>query len=415
MKGHSVAFGISRGGSLGFLLLLVSLSNPVQARECEPKNYQELVQCALQTSSRIEVTDKQLKSAEELPGVAGQFINPDLEGETLQKSGKSETSASLLFTLELGGKRSARKNEALAEVQKTRASTDLSRAQIKLLLIDSFYRLSQLRREKAIAEESFSTFTKIVNQYQKRPALNPEQEVALSVFKMAVSDQQLRISRLKSEEEKILQELLATTRLKKEQILANLPVRKADWPEISDKATIESAPQTRLAQAEFLSAQSIRAKEEGDSWPNLKIGPSIKVQNDGAGDETFWGVAASLPLPLLSLNRSGRAFGSAKVSEAESNLQLVKSKVAAERNQLMKTYRETVASLKAALGSKEIEERHRHVERHFFKGLVPSSLVIEAHRQLFDLEERRNESERIAIEALGSIYVIDNSFSEVIL
>lgn len=420
MKGRNRAWRTIRGGSLGFLLSIsvsvqAQAQAQAQAQECEPKTYKELVQCALQTSSAIEVTDRQLKSAEELPGVSGQFINPELEGETLQSSGKSETSASLLFTLELGGKRSARKNEALAEVQKAKASTELSRAGIRLSLIEKLYRLSQLKREKAIAEESFSTFTKIVNQYQKRPALNPEQEVSLSIFKMAVSDQQLRLSRLKSEEEKVLQELLATTKLKKEQIVSNLPTRRTDWPSVNDDASAEAAPQTQIAHAELLSAQSLHAKEVGESWPNLRVGPSLKVQNDGAGEETFYGVAVSLPLPLLSLNQSGRAFGRAKVAEAETSFRLVKSQIAGTRRQLVKTYRETVASLGTAIGSKEIEERHLHVERHFFKGLVPSSLVIEAHRQLFDLEERRNEAERTALEALGSIYIIDNSFSEIIL
>lgn len=413
MKGRNMAWRMFKGGSLGFLLSSISVQ--VHAQECEPKTYKELVQCALQTSSAIVVADKQLKSAEELPGVAGQLINPELEGETLRRSGKSETSASLLFTLELGGKRSARKNEALAEVQKTKASTELSRAEIKLSLIEKLYRLSQLRREKAIAEESFSTFTKIVSQYQKRPALNPEQEVSLSIFKMAVSDQQLRLSRLKSEEEKVLQELLATTKLKKDQVTSNLPERRIDWPEVYNDSSAESSPQARLAQAELLSAQSLHAKEVGESWPNLRVGPSIKVQNDGAGEESFYGVAVSLPLPLLNLNQSGRAFGRAKVAEAETSFHLVKNQIVGTRRQLIKTYRETVASLKAAIGSKEIEERHLHVERHFFKGLVPSSLVIEAHRQLFDLEERRNEAERTALEALGSIYIIDNSFSETIL
>jgi hypothetical protein len=46
---------------------------------------------------------------------------------------------------------------------------------------------------------------------------------------------------------------------------------------------------------------------------------------------------------------------------------------------------------------------------------VPSSLIIEAHRQLYDLESKRNESERIAVESLGQILIIDNKFSEVIL
>ncbi len=61
------------------------------------------------------------------------------------------------------------------------------------------------------------------------------------------------------------------------------------------------------------------------------------------------------------------------------------------------------------------EEKHKQIERHFFNGMISSSLVIEAHRQLIEFEQKRNESEREAIEALGSIFIIDNQFAEVIL
>ena len=67
------------------------------------------------------------------------------------------------------------------------------------------------------------------------------------------------------------------------------------------------------------------------------------------------------------------------------------------------------------MDKKAIEEKHNKIERLFFNGLVSSSLVIEAHRQLFDLEEKRNETEREAVEALGQVYIIDNQFSGVIL
>jgi hypothetical protein len=71
--------------------------------------------------------------------------------------------------------------------------------------------------------------------------------------------------------------------------------------------------------------------------------------------------------------------------------------------------------LKNSISLSIVNEKHEQLEKQFFKGLVPSSLVIEAHRQLFDLEERRNSSELEALESLGRILILDNKFNEVIL
>lgn len=404
------------GGSFGFLLLIFGQPTLAAQSDCQPRSYSELVKCAFETSTAIEVQEKRLDSAQHLESAAGQLVNPELEADTVHKgSDASETEAALLFTLELGGKRSARKIEARAEASRVQATTELEKSRIKLEIVLGLYRLSHLKRERAIEEESVATYSKVVGQYQNRPALNPEQEVSLSVFRMAVSDHRLRLDSIKAEEEKILQEILSSTRLSKEQILGNLPDRKSSWPEIADSAATQSSPQTRIAQAELLSAQSVRARAQGDSWPDLKLGPMIKLQKEAGTQETYFGATVSLPLPIFSLNQGGRALGEAKVREAELALSATSRAVEGKRSQLARNYRQYVASLKSVLTAKELEQKHGQIERLFFKGLVPSSLVIEAHRQLFELEERRNEIERSAIETLGSIYILDNAFSGVIL
>ena len=50
---------------------------------------------------------------------------------------------------------------------------------------------------------------------------------------------------------------------------------------------------------------------------------------------------------------------------------------------------------------------HKKIENLFLKGVVPSSLVIEAHRSLVDFEKARNDHELKAIGALFNIQIID--------
>ena len=97
------------------------------------------------------------------------------------------------------------------------------------------------------------------------------------------------------------------------------------------------------------------------------------------------------------------------------NFSLTGKKVPALRAQLAKKYENIVSSLKKTISTKSLEEKHNQMERLFFKGLVSSPLVIEAHRQLIELEQKRNSFELSGIETLGLLQIIDNNFTEVSL
>ncbi|MER2511000.1 MAG: TolC family protein [Nitrosomonas ureae] len=404
------------GGGIGLLLLAISVPGNAQSSKCQPKGYEELVKCAVEQSSEIQIADQQLKAAGNLEGIARQWINPELEAESVQKgSDKSETTAALLFDIRLGGKRGAAIQEAQGEFQKAMAGRDLNFSQAKLNLILKLYRLNHLKHEIKIEEESVSTFSKVIGQHRGKAALSPEQEVSLSVFRMATSDHQLNLVKLRSEQEQLLQELSSSTNISREIILKNLPDHKENWPEVSIQSKVESSPHIRFAEGELMAARGQKEKADADAWPDLKVGPAVKIQKDGGVSENYFGLALSIPLRIFSLNGSGRAYGTQKLLEAEMSRSLTVRKIAGMREQLVKKYKATVLTLKASITDKSAEEKHERVERHFFRGLVPSSLVIEAHRQLIELEEKRNESERDALEALGSILIIDNQFSEVIL
>jgi len=405
-----------------FFAILFLFSTPLlsfaadSASGCKANNYFELVRCAENQSSDIQISEQQLKSAQGLEGVASQWLNPELDADTVSKnSEKSETNASLLFTLRLGGKRNALISEAQSEIERAKANRDLGVYQSRLELMLSLYRLSHLKSEIRIEEESVATFSKIVKQFQRRPALSPEQDVSLSVFKMALADHQLRLTKLRSDEEKLYRAFTAITGLSKSLIEKNLPPVKQVWPSVESASPGEESPQVRAALADLKFARSQKNKADGDSWPDLKIGPTMKAVKENGESTTLVGLALSMPLPVFSQNGAGRAYGAQKLLEVEMIAEQTKRKSISTREELVNRYNQTIQSLKNSLSLSIVNEKHTQLERQFFKGLVPSSLVIEAHRQLFDLEERRNASELEALEALGRVFIIDNKFSEVIL
>ena len=54
-----------------------------------------------------------------------------------------------------------------------------------------------------------------------------------------------------------------------------------------------------------------------------------------------------------------------------------------------------------------MEKKHKNMESLFERGLIQSSLIIEAHRQMADFTESVNEQELRAVEALWSIYALE--------
>ncbi len=402
--------------SLIYFLWPVLIFAAESGTNCEATNYTEVIRCSEKSSSEIGISEQQLKATQELDGVARQWINPELDAETVSKgSEKSETSATLFFTLRLGGKRDALVGEAQSEIERARADRDLGVYQSRLEFMLSLYRLSHLKSEIHIEEESVETFSKIVKQFQKRPALSPEQDVSLSVFKMALADHQLRLTKLKADEEKLYRSLNAITGLSKSLLSKNLPPVKQVWPSVENGSPAGESPQVRAALANLKLARSQKQKAEGESWPDLKIGPSVKAVKENGESTTFVGLGLSMPLPVFNQNRAARAYSAQKILEAEMGVDQTKRKISATREELVNRYNQTIQSLKSSLSLRIVNEKHEQLERQFFKGLVPSSLVIEAHRQLFELEERRNASELEALEALGRILILDNKFGEVIL
>ncbi len=163
-----------------------------------------------------------------------------------------------------------------------------------------------------------------------------------------------------------------------------------------------------------VSCVDIALKEVG-TWPDLKIGPSFKEIKENNTRVSLTGVSLSMPLPIFSWNLDGRAFGSEKLAEARLNFDAARTKAKSTRLVLESRYKSYVSNLQSILNSKVVSDKHKEVENLFFKGVISGPLVIEAHRQLFDLEQKRNESEFGAIESLGHILIYDNQFNEVIL
>ncbi len=408
---------LSLWGILYFLSARCVWAQETKKTSCQVTSYVELVHCAEKGSKEIQLYDQQVLSADKLEEKAKQWTSPELTTESLWKgSDQSEFAATLLFTIPLGGKRTALMAEAKSTKEKNQSQRDLSFQQKRLEFMLGLFRLTHLKVEIALEEESIQTFQKVVTQFETKPVRTPEQDVSLSIFKMAIADHKLKLTTLKINSEQLIENLEVTSGVLKSLIVRNLPAKKEKWPEIKLTTDLESAPQIRQAAAELKLAKSLKDKADSDAYPDIKLGPSFRSTKDSTNDaNNYIGLSLTLPLPVLSTNSGERAFQKQKVQEAELALSLTKQKEDMKRSLLIKQYQQKVQSLKDSPNMKTLMEKHEQIEKQFFKGLVSSSLVIEAHRQLYDLQERQNQSELEALESYGQILILDNQFYEVIL
>ena len=405
--------------SMAFAMLLftgLSLSANTDCKE-QLKSYLDLISCAEKRSPNIQSAELELKRSKEQIKASTQWRNPEISVQSvrgkLNSQTVSETDFSLGIPIELGGKISARSDLAESESSLAEALLFEAKAQIKTEVLLKLHRLRQLIHEQEIIDESISTFSKLVSQYAKRPSLSPEQQMNSAVFQMSKGDYELR----KSESMDELLQLEAYFKLQLglplEALKKALPTPVSSWPQLKENSSARLSPAQRRLFAELDTAKAELSMAESEAWPTLTLGPSLKIQEDAGQKNNLIGFNVSLPLPLFNLNGSAKAAARAKVdlNLVQKDIGLTEQKL--KKAELTQTYEQTIKVLKSSLSHDEIEKRHQQIERQFQKGVIPSSLVIEAHRTMLDLERSRHNRELKAVESFMMIHTINGTILEV--
>ncbi len=382
--------------------------------ECPlPATVQDILSCARENHPDVKRARLASSQTQALPSVAKQIPNPEFEaqsvyGKTLGDQ-QMQTQISVVQPIEWGGKRSARIRQAEARGRQADADVTQAQTEVTIQTVLRLYRLKQIEKEKSYLQEAINTFSKLIAQYRTRPRLTPEQEVGLATFEMARSDTKVKQSALGQEEREIEHYFHVATGHGLKEIQSFLPSAPARWPAISEHATKE-LPSPRLgrlvADHELSLADLDLAKSS--AWPEFKVGPMIQLQNYGGIQSQLFGFQLNLSLPVFNLNGGGRAFAAKGIASAEGYIELLKDEDAHERAEKVRGYRSAVETLaEDAMPAADLQKRHHRVEALSTRGLVSSSLVIEAHRQMIELEKSRNERELKALVALWEIYSLE--------
>lgn len=405
---------------LGFIALLILASGVALAEVTPPcqtfTSYKDVVICAMENHPDVVRAIGTYKQGSLLEGVARQRPNPEFVGKSIYGSGSGETTSTtdidLLHTFELGGKRDSRIRQAESQSQILNIEVERTRAEVFEKTISSLYRLRQLKDESAILDESLETFGRIQKFFKNRPHLSPEQEASLGVFQLAQGDAELRKAAVRSQIRELEKGLDLAVGKQIEFKTSLLPSALVKWPTvgvIGDTSALVHGADLKSAFASLKSAQADLEAAKSLGWPDLKIGPSWERQAQGGGVTNAFGLTLAFPLPLYQTNGAGKSYASLGVERAQREAALRKSALEVERDVLLSRYNDSVSAMTKAFDVATLDKKHKSLEGMFNRGLIPSQLVIESHRQLLDFVKSRNEHELTAIEALARIRAIDGT------
>ncbi|MBX3040296.1 MAG: TolC family protein [Bdellovibrionaceae bacterium] len=404
------------------LCLCVFISASAWADEgCEKrlKNYQDLLACVVEKSPEIENRQLEVETARAQIKAAGQWKNPELSAESFQGKirGVEQTSTdiSLGIPIEWGSKISARQAVAQGGADAAEARLSLARARVKAEAILKLHRLRQVLHEQEIAEEAIGTFTRLVEQYRKRPGLSPEQQTSLSVYQLAKGEYELQKSAAGDEVLAIETFFKLQMDLDLAKLKSYLPSSPQSWPSVKQEGGNLSSPSQKLLKADVDIARGELSAAQGEAWPTMMVGPSVQIQREGGQSNTIMGFNLSMPLPVFNLNGAGRATAAAGLKTAEAKARFGLKEQDLRKKELIEVYTQAVRSLSHGISHEEIEKRHHDLEKLFMRGVVPSALIIDAHRTSLDLEKTRHERELRALQSYLELATMADRLEDVSL
>jgi cobalt-zinc-cadmium efflux system outer membrane protein len=399
---------------------LLYFINSAYSADCpSPKSAQDLLQCARENHPDILKLKLGQSQTERLEAASAQRPNPELQVQSgfinITDNEGLATQASLLHTWELGGKRNSRIQRARAELSETNASMRSLQEEISTRILLQLHRLRQVEEELLILNETAETFGKQVSLLKRRPSLTPDQDVSYSIFTLAKEDIELKAGGLEAEKKNLIQSLQIAIRSTADYSKSWLPSEDLKWPDLPATPKVsEIAGRAQQAQAALNIAKADLETARSESWPDLKLGPFIETESSARIRTSSVGLAFSAPLPFFHFNGGGREFAQTGLTRAEESSKITHSVLTQERELERTRYEILVSRLKNSRWHQEYERRHRRIESLFQRGVLSAPMIIEAHRQIIEVQKTSHDLELRALSALAQILILDGKLPEIL-
>jgi hypothetical protein len=381
--------------------------------ECRWKSWSQVLDQALESSPELTPLEKrrafgQIRSDVATVGPAARASAQYVSGGSAN-SGEGEVSYEWIF--ERTEKKATRAKSAQSEVNYTGAEILERKASMILDVALISERVHQIHHEKEVLNETLSTYRTILKQYANFPALSPEQDVTVSIFRLARDETQLKLGKLGVELENYKSLLGRLTGCSQVMLPPEVRKERHNWPKVASIDSLKDSATARRIEAKKQVARDNMEMEIRQTSADYSIGPMARWTRE-EGDQKFgFGVALSVPLVgRQAAATTATAQAGYQVAEAEADLEL--KRVTSDLGRWITQYNNSVAVLKEGFAEADVHGKHRQMEKVFIAGRVNASLVIEAHRQMFEHMVSRHEVEAKASESLWNIRLLTGSISK---
>lgn len=399
---------------------IISLLTGISAgADCtNPRSAKDVVDCVMEKSPSGERARLDVEVSKANENAASRLPNPTLSLQSgfLRPNNQSGSDHQISLTqpIDIGGKRGSRIREAKAGTQQLTANQEQVRVELTIETLSKLNRLRQLLLESKVISETARTLEKLLSLFKNRPSLTPEQATSQALFRTALSDLDLKSLSLDEELKTIYKFFAVAAGFTPQQLASVLPGKPLSWEAVTPVKESLS-PARKRTEADLSLAVAQLDSQKALSWPEFAVGPYAQLQRDGANENKLFGIALTMEIPVLSLNLAGREAGYKGVSAAERNKELLQKEELSEQARLLEVYEQSVDALEKLPQIKTQEAQHDRLEKLFQRGMVPSALVIESHRQSMEFLRARHEREEKALEALWRLKALQGKISEATL
>lgn len=342
---------------------------------------------------------------------AKKIINPEIEhfsvwGREFEPKTVYMNETRLWFTLQLANKRKGRIDEWEKNLTlQTFEESLLKQALLKDLWLN-FFRLHQIHEEVKIKSKIISKLDAILNQFEKRRALSPDQTLEKHIIKMVVDNFELSRSFLKKEELAIFEFLKEITGYQCNISKVSAQEDTIKWPTANSLEQSESSELTlsKLATLELNLIKSSSLLADKKAIPDIRIAPVF--QNYQTGDQNVYtgGLSFVFPLAIFDRNQTERLSTTYQKAWAEKKLDLFKIK---EHQRLIYSTQKYKSGLSVLREIEVIENslsNFESVEAWFKQGKISISNIVEFCRQLDEIMKNYHHGESLLMNDLLEVY-----------
>ncbi|CBW25883.1 putative outer membrane protein [Halobacteriovorax marinus SJ] len=374
---------------------------------CKIENTDTLFSKLKENHPQIQYNQSLEKAKSEDLNIAAKYLNPEVDiqyakGKSIEGDSRT-TSLSLSFPLEVGGKRSAKKEVASASTEMTREFLRNNSEQAFIEVVLKSYRLRQINELLPIYKEAKDSLNKILRVKNKRKTLSPEEEVEKETLSLATNDYRLKISKLTSDREKFIKEISLALGDSCTFVISSLPgeldFSKVDLP----KGNLEQAAVIKQASQEVLLAKAQGDLESAKTFSNISIGPKVEIEKIAGRSFKTYGLSLSMDLPIFNLNSSSKSKRLKEYRAALLNQQHIKRHTSIELESQLEKLNSLRLTLESIATKEQLERKHLKIEKLFSRGIISTAMIIESHRQLIEFANTRNEFELSAVESIWKI------------